>query len=487
MTDQLLISPNSKTFDWGKLLICLSFAAVLPLFVIFDPDNVLLSLFVLVCFGCIALLSRLYSLFKLRYLTLPGCFLIYYFIRFFPSSIIIYLQEAGDARYAFIVSHCIFILSFTIGVIIALGIVSNYKRFETKIYYLKSFVTESSSSLKTYYCVIFLFAFGIFALYLFYQRNLPFFYAMSNPGEVLKIAQLRDESHKLLDIGWLKYSYGWAKHVLFPFLMVFTFVNYQSSKRKTWLSLFIFSLMLSITVSVLNFEKGPIVKVFALLFLIQFLMSYKKWGVKKVITVSAIGFVIMFAVPAIMIIYWAGLPFNLGSLWIAELGILKRLFWKGVSLQYNYFTLFPIDGHTFLHGAGIRPLAQLLNLEHFPVVRYAYHELVGGKLQSGNASTGFFVLGYVDFGYFGVFIMSTLMGIFLGVLHVCFVRAKKNTTNFSIYMFFMILSMGLFSHAITVWLLTSGVVVMFLLRFLKPICDSLNKTLRLSIEKRESP
>ncbi len=482
MTTEFLIPPSLKIFNYGKLLICLSLAIILPLFVIFDFCNILLSLFVLVYFGGIALLSRLYSLFQLRYITLPGCFLIYYSIRFFPSSIIIYLQETGDERYAFIVSQCIFILFFTIGIIFALEMVSNYKRVETKKYYLKNFVTKSGSSLKIYYCAIFFVSLGIIAVYLFYQRNFPLFYAIKNPGKVIEIALLREESHKLLDIGWLRYTYGWTKHVLLPFLMVFAFVNYKISKRRVWLTWFVFALMLVSMISVINFEKGPIVKVFILLLLIHFLLDRQKWGVKRFITFSVIGFVIMFAVPVIMIIYWSGLPFNLDSLWKVVLGIVKRLFWKGAYLQYEYFTIFPIDGHIFLHGAGIRPFTQLFNLEHFRIVRYAYQELIG-KITSGNASTAFFVLGYVDFGYLGVLITSTVMGVFLGLLHVCFMRAKKDTANFSIYVFFLILSMGLFSHAITVWLLTSGVGVMFLLWLLNPICDSLNKALRLSINK----
>lgn len=420
----------------------------------------LFIIFILTVILCFIILQKTIAIFDIKHITIPGFFFLYYAVTILPATSIIYLRESSPEKYTFLLAQIIFLLSFVAGTFIASAFFTNYKCRKTRNYFFKKFILNNARSKLIFFGILFFSSIATI-LYIFLVPVLPLFYAISHPGAYLDISNVREMSGKLFDVNWLRYVFSWTKHLFLPLLTIFTFTNYYLSRSGRWKLYFILSLIAAIFVGILNFEKGPVANIFILLVL-TFFFLIKKITTKKFIVLGLVGLILIFSLPVSMIYLWTGMDVSTDSLIQISESMGKRIFYDKAYAAYQYFTVFPEATDGYLWGSGVRPLTWITGQPFFNIANYAFQKLIGG-IESGTFSTIFYIFYYVNFGFLGIIFSSFFVGFFLLILQNYFVNTKKTPLIFSMYVFFMLLTMKLMSTALTTWLLSGGVLVLLIL------------------------
>lgn len=418
------------------------------------------------------------KLFDIKHLTLVGFFYIFYILRIYIPSFIVYFNHPGDYRDIFMFAVQSVLITFPLGVLLINGL-AKFKTKEIKRYFQKPVETKTNFHFRIVFWTLLIFGVAAALFHIFQMKTIPLFYLIKNPGDWQHAAILREGSLKLIPSVSLRYLAAWLKTLILPFLSLIGLGMFLISKKREknfWGISFIIALSFTLFYVSLTIAKSPVVVVFLMLFIFWYL--FKSGRVSK--KLWAIFFILVLAFP-IFITLMRYPEDGIGPIRFLEVTkkIFIRIFYIPCKVLYPYFEVFP-DKIDFLYGRSIS-LVPLFGQEHFNVPNYVYkysHEvglLKGTYIESGNANAAFIGNLWADFGKTGVLLGSFLVGMLTQIIQIFLFRRKKTILSFATFAFLVYGFSGLISTSITTLLLTGGIIIVFILVFIIKILEQLFK------------
>lgn len=402
-------------------------------------------------------MQNMIGVFNFRYLTIPGFWYLTYLGMILIPSYFVFIEQNHTARYRYIFAVISVLVTVPTGILFA-NMLLKFKRSEIKRYFQKPIIEKHTGlSLTVTYSIFLTIAIALTLMYMWEVETIPLFYMIKNPGEYLLLAELREESFKLLDSPFT-YAYYVLRVLIYPFLIMISLGNYLYSRQKKWLFLFLATLVLGVLYAAFAIAKLPVAAIFLVIFL--FLYLYKgKVTLKSII--SAIS--LIFAFPLIVIL---SVQYGLGTSFLDALaGIARRLFYVPSMVLYYYFEIFP-DQIGYLHGRSIGKLALLTEEQHFNTANYVFQYIFPTKAESGLANAAFIGNLNADFGMLGVLGGGIFAGFLMQSIQIYLLRQKKNILNVAVYSFLIFAFWLLNSTALPVVLASNGVIAVLLLRWI---------------------
>ena len=219
-------------------------------------------------------------------------------------------------------------------------------------------------------------------------------------------------------------SYHWYSLVMHDLLNVITFIFYASFLKgptKKIKLLFAISFLGSIFTSVMAIHKAPLIWLLIGMFFTYCLSKLKgQIPVKDIIKIS----IVMVSILVLFYIKFMGTD----NIFIALKALFSRAFTGGIAPSYYYLEYFP-EVHDFLYGRSFPNPGGIFPFEPFALTvevnNWKFPFLVGKGIV-GSAPTIFWAEAYANFNYYGVFIISFLVGVLLSfVSH--FVNKLENS------------------------------------------------------------
>ncbi|NMA50072.1 MAG: oligosaccharide repeat unit polymerase [Tissierellia bacterium] len=227
-------------------------------------------------------------------------------------------------------------------------------------------------------------------------------------------------------------KYHWFRIILkniLPFLSTISLLELLKTKSKSWMIVFILSFFVVCFVMLMDAQKAPIIWYF--LSLIAVLAVYYNRGVdfKSALIVSA------FALGFLFLSYVFFMDSKIEFLTI--LNPLRRGLTGQITPFYRYIEIIPDTipfqyGKTFPNPRGIFPI------EHFNYT-VEISKIAKGGFNNGiisSAPTAFWGELWVNFGWYGIFIIPILFGTLVYLLHYYFSKSKLSTIGMALMVWF---------------------------------------------------
>ena len=226
-------------------------------------------------------------------------------------------------------------------------------------------------------------------------------------------------------------NYHWYSLIIHQISNLLTFTLYAGwikSKRKSILTLFVISFMVSSLAALVATEKAPFIWLLIGLFITSLIV--KKNGVfklKKLFIYSPI---------AIAVMVWMFMTFmGSDSVGDASKALFSRVFSGSIGPSYFYLELFPehegfLLGRSFPNPGGLIPFDQYrLTVE---VMRWKFPGIfMRGAV--GSAPTIFWAEMYANFSLLGVIIAPIFVGVYLYVIYLLISRLKDSMLKVGVY------------------------------------------------------
>jgi hypothetical protein len=411
-------------------------------------------------------MRRLVGAFSLRYLTIPAFFFLFYVLRIYlPSTLVFFQQgESRDYRYLFAVYSVL--LTVPAGIMCANGLFRFDKR-EIRTYLSKRVEREKHGfHLKVLFGILLLFSVGLMLVYMRKVETIPLFYMMKHPGQYAILTQLREESFKLLQVTpMLKYLFSWLRGLLFPFLIILSLGMFWQCKERVWFAYLVIALVFGSLYAGMSLAKAPVAAIFLTIFI--FACVYRKITISLKFSLLFIFLLLAFPILVIFMVSPSSMDgasttrlitFFPTVLW----AIGRRLFYMPAYVLYYYFEVFPAEVG-YLWGASVGKSALLFRKEHFETASYVFRYIYPHGNPNGLANAAFVGNLHADFGVVGVILGGLLTGVLLQSLQIHFMRNPKTVLNLSAYAFLIYAFTMLDSTALPIILLTNGVIMAFVL------------------------
>ncbi len=404
----------------------------------------------LLCVVSCWFMQYLIGLFNLRRMTIPGFWYLTYLVMIFIPSFFVFFEKDNDARYWYLFSVESLLITVPAGIFLANRLLL-FNRGEIEAYFNMP-IQEKESFVSTY-LVLLMVAIGLTVLYLLEVDRIPLFYIMTHSGEYYLLAQLREDSFKLLDSRFI-YGYSVLRSALYPFLIIISIGHYLHSGQRNWLFLFLITLILGIFYNALSIAKSPVALIFLLIFI--FLYLFNGGTLTRKSKIMAIPVTLGFPLFVVYMISSIETSFEL----IID-AILKRLFFAPANGLYYYFEVFP-DRIGYLHGLSVRPLAFLMNESVFDTANFVSTYMNYKGSPSGSANVAFIGNMNADFGMVGVLMGGVVVGFVMQYAQIYLLRAKKTILCVSVYAFLLFSFWCLHSTSFPTMFLSNGVFFVFI-------------------------
>jgi oligosaccharide repeat unit polymerase len=395
------------------------------------------------------------GIFNLHCLTITGFWYFSYLAMILIPSFFVFFEQTNPARYRFIFAVVSVLVTVPIGTFLA-NILLKFKKEDIKRYFRESIL---ENSLEIHHSIVYLMLLiGVIVLTLIYIREvttIPVFYMIKNLGEYEILAELREESFKLLSSP-LSYIYYVLRVLIYPFLIMVSFGYYRNSHKKTWFFAFILTFILGVLFASFSIAKQPVAAIFLIFFFFFYLYNSGKIKMKTII----IAISLIFAFPIFVVL---SIQHGRGMSFFNLLSVLaRRLFYVPSMVLYYYYEIFP-DQINYLYGRSMRNLAWLMGKEYFNPANYVYQYIFPMRLKSGLANAAFIGNLNADFGIYGVLTGGVFAGFLMQSIQIYLLRKEKTVLNIAAYSFLLFAFWLLNSTALPTVILSNGVIfVLFL-------------------------
>ncbi|MBU1615838.1 hypothetical protein KJ693_11110 [bacterium] len=414
-----------------------------------------LILFVAALSFSLWVMSNQLNVLKLKYLTIPGFWYLTYLAMIFVPSFFVFFEHNNPAglRYLFAIGSVL--LTVPMGIFFA-NLLLKFHKEEIKCYFNKPMQEEQVNlHLIITYLIFLVAAIGLTLMYVRDVETVPLFSMIRNPGECYFLAQLREESFKLLSSPFT-YAYYFLRVLIYPFLIMISLGYYLCTRQEKWLFLFLITLFLGVLYASLSIAKLPVAAIFLLIFL--FLYLYQGGRVSKKSTVLFLVLIFTFPIMVVLLSY--------GSK-IELLGVLRaigrRLFYVPAEILYYYFEIFP-DQVDYLHGFSIEKVALLFDKQYFNIANYVFkYVFPKAKIESGFANVAFIGNLNADFGMTGVLIGGIITGVIMQTMQIYLLRQEKTILNIAVFSFLFFAFWLLNSISLPIVLLSNCAIFVFIL------------------------
>jgi oligosaccharide repeat unit polymerase len=269
------------------------------------------------------------------------------------------------------------------------------------------------------------FVFGVLILYMKKIDSIALFEALN--GSIVDAAKTRsDMGNNLLGGGA-----HWYSLILNNVALLFTIIIFASwlIKKNIFLSfLLIISISLSSFIAVMSIEKAPFINLLISLLVTYYLVRCN--GIVPLKILINFGFISFF----ILILFYM---LFMGAVTVEDAfaNIISRLFSGSITPAYFYLEYYPsfsdfLLGQTFPNPGGVMPYVPVrFTIE---VMNWVFPELASSEVV-GTMPTVFWGEAYVNFGWFGVPVVSFLMGILISFMSYAVLRLELNSITIGLY------------------------------------------------------
>lgn len=418
------------------------------------------------------MMHRAVRVFDLGALTIPAVvYFAYLVLLYLPGIYIFWINSDSHAGWYFAALN-VFLMAFPGGIILV-KLIFTSPAAETRKFMVMPVLNHSGRSFEVAYSLVLAACAVMVVYYLSQVQTIPLFYMLMHPGSSDTIAQLREDSFKLLaPWGPLAYLFAWLRGMVLPFLAMIALGALWTipARRAFWIAMFVISLGLAVFFASLSVAKAPVAAVFVMLLFTWYLLKSGRIGPRSI----ALFLVLILVFPFAVVFIQNGLQVD--QLGYATGGILGRIFISPADDLYQYFRAFP-DQADFLMGRSVA-WVRLIGLEYFDTANFVALLQNPSTLVSASSTVAFTGNLWADFGFAGVIYGSFLAGALVQGVQVYLVRQPRDIIHTALYAFLAFALFGLTATSLTTTLVTGGVVpVLFLVLILVGLDRLFNKSL----------
>ncbi len=264
-------------------------------------------------------------------------------------------------------------------------------------------------------------------LFLFFLSTIILFFYLISLESIPLIEAIKGLSReeiyqaRFLATAGSELKYNWISffiHQCLPFISFLFFGNYLLSGKKNHLSLFLFSLPVTIMAQVVEAQKAPVVLFLVGLFLVAWYTGKINLNSKAILLLSLISLTILF------FLYSLFMP---SSSWLQNLANpIRRATVSQIASSYFYLEYFPKE-KSFLLGRSFPNPKSIFPYENYPLsvkMMDFLNPALADKGQSGSANTVFWAEIYANFGFLPIPFVSFLIGALLYFVEFFFKAGK---------------------------------------------------------------
>ncbi|MEE9166918.1 MAG: hypothetical protein V3U24_05595 [Candidatus Neomarinimicrobiota bacterium] len=348
--------------------------------------------------------AELYGLSGLKVISFPSLAFVSFTVMIAIPSIFVVLNESSDHAYTFFYAVNSFYLFFPFGLLLA----NYFFRVDLDrlaILRRQNFVRPVNANRIFYILWILLgLCLLIMGAYILRIEKIPLLELIRHPGERMRLALLREESMKLLEIPWLEhYLYSWLRTTLFAVGIIASLFMAVVAKEMRFKVLFVLFLLFGLFNNSLTITKAHAAFLILSIALFYFLKKGGKISLRLFLG-SAFG---VFSFPYLIVKFKHEVVFDffriLYILWL-------RIFYVPAWVLYKYFEVFP-NYHDFLGGRTSHLYSWFHNEGSFPVANYVFQYFSPTGISSGSASANYLSFFWADFGWTGLILSSLVVGV----------------------------------------------------------------------------
>jgi hypothetical protein len=429
---------------WGALL--LTGAALLIALAAGAPAAPAVSVALLV--PSLMLMQRVARISDVRRVTFSGAWYLTYLVMLYAPAFFVYIDQIeGAPRDTYLLAVASVLLTAPLGMLAANWALSSGMH-EVDRYFEAPIVDRlPSQALLTTVALVVLGTSLIAAVYFATIQSIPLLYMFANPGSQQELAEMREESFKLLDPRWgtdtstpLFYAFLFLRTLINPYVLVALLGLWMTSRSRWWGVLFLVELGASVLYASASLARAPVAAL--MLRLLFFLYLYRSGRISARIVIPGTAAVLLFPLLVTELAYTTE-----GSLLDGLYRVWRRLTYTSAWGLYEYFQAFP-EGHDFLMGHSlIKPFLQVLRLPYFYVENFVYiYTFPNSSIPTGHMNAAFPSNFWADFGMVGVILGGVATGMWVQASLVWLVRRPKDVLHMAIYPFliyaFYVLNFG---------------------------------------------
>lgn len=406
---------------------------------------------------------------KLTHLTLPSFFIIIYILLMsLPSILWFYSSTTKPSRYTYFLAMQSVLISFPLGVLLANALFldpSIPSRIVKDFSYSSLVKTRHDSYIFPFWILMLFSSIIIVIIYILFASYVPLIGAIVAYGEMpseLVRSSMYDQGDAL------HYAHALMSRFFLPFCIMYSYFMAYIYKGR-WKYLFLITILLAMFTFFLTFDRVYPLEAFILLILATYfknknnqLISTSRFpSTFKIHLVSTSKIRLAIYILAILALAMVAggvvsrtqynLPLNLTVIWNTSIGFLiDRVFLDASYMSYIYFETVN-NPNLFLHGKSLHVLiSSLFGVEFYPTI-----------------SPSFVAELWINFGWFGVLVGTTIIGFILQFIQLWLFR-KKSIPTLSFYILLLLNGTWIiYGHILATMVISVYLLSVLFLMFLK--------------------
>ncbi|MPW26970.1 O-antigen polysaccharide polymerase Wzy [Alkalibaculum sp. M08DMB] len=287
-------------------------------------------------------------------------------------------------------------------------------RFRIKVN--KSNVAKIQELSKSLWLIIFITCIGVLIYYLGRVPNIALFEAIKGSTSI-EIAQSRSEMTNAFD----KYHrFRLFFKTILPFMSTISLLEMIRTKKKFWILSFIISFISVCFALLIDTQKAPIIWYVISIVAVILVYYNRKIDLKFLIKITILMLVVLF----ISYIVFMGSKIHIETV----ISPIRRGLTGQIIPFYHYIEIFP-DLIPFQYGKTFPNPRSIFPFENFNYTVEIAN--IVNKQREGITSsvpTAFWGELWINFGWYGIFVIPIIFGAFVYVLHYIFNRNRERTT-----------------------------------------------------------
>lgn len=222
---------------------------------------------------------------------------------------------------------------------------------------------------------------------------------------------------------------------LTPLLSIVAFVYALKTRLWSWRVLFGFLFVAAAIIQLYNFEKAPFLFYMIMLVLTSIFIGKLRVNLRVILLIAAVG-------AAYIVVMYTLLGASGSSTFLNySQGPIGRIILTQIAPMYVFVDRFG-EVYPFLHLYGLPDaILQLYDIDQMRSARVIMMDLFPEKVQEGTAgvlNTLYVGESFAIYGVWGVILGTIIVGVFVQVLYILFVRLPKHPVFISLFVFFTI-------------------------------------------------
>jgi hypothetical protein len=231
----------------------------------------------------------------LRRQTISSFWFLTYLVMIFWPAFFVYADQPGPHRNAFLFAVASAVITVPLGALVIARMTGSSRR-EREAYLAKPIEeTRSSTSLFIVFCAIAAVVIGSVLLYFSMLSEIPLLYMLGYPGCDLVLAQLREDTFKLLDPRWnattgtlLFYLFLPLRTIVDPFIVAALFGLWFWVKERRWAVLFAVVFAVAAFYAAASLARAPVAALVLRMFIVYYVLRAGHVGVRPALAWAAV-------------------------------------------------------------------------------------------------------------------------------------------------------------------------------------------------------